>query len=183
MAAWRRKIINSAYGNILEVGIGVGANFSHYNKEKVHVTGVDFSAEMIKSAKKAASRYQIDTELIHADLDDLDFSPESFDCIVSTLTLCSYPDPVNTLNKFNSWCKNDGKILLLEHDLSHNPFWSLTLKAIDPIYSRIAGCHCNRNIQKIVENSKLEVELMERHWGGILYLIWAKPGLNPKETV
>lgn len=183
MAAWRRKIINSAYGNILEVGIGVGANFSHYNKEKVHVTGVDFSAEMIKSAKKAASRYQIDTELIHADLDDLDFSPESFDCIVSTLTLCSYPDPVNTLNKFNSWCKNDGKILLLEHGLSHNPFWSLTLKAIDPIYSRIAGCHCNRNIQKIVENSKLEVEQMERHWGGILYLIWAKPGLKPKETV
>ena len=79
--------------------------------------------------------YQIDTKLIHADLDDLDFSPESFDCIVSTLTLCSYPDPVNTLNKFNSWCKNDGKILLLEHGLSHNPFWPLTLKAIDPIYS------------------------------------------------
>nr|WP_270578474.1 methyltransferase domain-containing protein [Caldibacillus thermoamylovorans] len=52
MAAWRRKIINSANGNILEVGIGVGANFSHYNKEKVHVTGVDFSAKMIKSAKR-----------------------------------------------------------------------------------------------------------------------------------
>lgn len=38
MAARRRKIINSAYGNILEVGIGVGANFSHYNKEKVHIS-------------------------------------------------------------------------------------------------------------------------------------------------
>jgi len=64
MAARRRKIINSAYGNILEVGIGVGANFSHYNKEKVHVTGVDFSAEMIKSAKKGcipvSNRYRID---------------------------------------------------------------------------------------------------------------------------
>ncbi|MEI3614111.1 hypothetical protein [Pseudogracilibacillus sp. SO30301A] len=43
LSNWRRKLLKSAYGNVLEVGIGVGANFPFYNREKVHITGVDFS--------------------------------------------------------------------------------------------------------------------------------------------
>ncbi|MFD2043432.1 class I SAM-dependent methyltransferase [Ornithinibacillus salinisoli] len=173
--AWRNKLIQSANGKVLEVGVGVGANFRYYNKESVFLTCVDFSSEMIKSATQAAEYFKIDADFIQEDIETLSMEPNSFDCIVSTLSLCSYSDPVAALNKFNEWCRNDGTILLMEHGLSSNSLLSFTQKLIDPLYLKISGCHCNRDIQKIIEESKLQIHFSESYRSDILSLIWAKP--------
>ncbi|GGA81545.1 class I SAM-dependent methyltransferase [Ornithinibacillus halotolerans] len=176
LAKWRKKILASASGRVLEVGVGAGANFLYYNKAKVtEVIGVDFSSEMIKSAKKTALQTGIPANFIQQDVDKLDMDRESFDCIVSTLTLCSYPNPLQTLNNFNKWCKKDGYVLLLEHGLSTNPLLSVPQKLIDPLYRKVSGCHCNRDIMKLIEQSKLEIENVEHYWSGIFRLIWARP--------
>lgn len=175
LARLRNKIIKNAYGKVLEVGVGAGANFPYYDRNHVEVTGVDFSSKMIESAKKAASIFQVKADFIQEDIDELIVEDNSFDCIVSTLSLCSYPDPIATLNKFNSWCRRDGIILLMEHGLSSNRLLSFTQKLIDPLYTKISGCHCNRNIDMIIEKSDLQVETIERYWSDILYLIQARP--------
>lgn len=174
-AKWRKKIIKDAYGKVLEVGIGVGSNFPFYNKDQVEITGVDFSSEMIRIARQAAYDYQINADFIQSDVDELHVEPNSFDCIVSTLSLCSYPDPVLTVNRFNLWCKKDGMILLMEHGLSSNPLLSFTQHVIDPLYRKVSGCHCNRNIKKIIEQSEVQVVHIESYWSNIIKLIWAKP--------
>ncbi|WP_058307096.1 class I SAM-dependent methyltransferase [Gracilibacillus massiliensis] len=171
----RKKIIKNAYGKVLEVGVGAGANFPYYNKKNVEITAVDFSSEMIKSAKRAASTYQLKVEFIQNDVDKLLMEQNSYDCIVSTLSLCSYPEPIATLNKFNGWCRKDGSILLMEHGLSSNQFLSFAKKMIDPLHTKIAGCHCNRNIKKLIDESYLQVDHSERYWSDIVNLIWAKP--------
>lgn len=175
LARWRSRIIKNANGRVLEVGVGVGSNFPYYDKENVQVTGVDFSLEMIKRAKQAASDFHIYAEFLQEDVDELRFESNSFDCIVSTLSLCSYPEPVVTLSNFSNWCRKDGTILLMEHGLSSNPLLSYTQRVIDPLFQKISGCHCNRNILKIIEESKLQVERIESYWSDIMYLIWAKP--------
>ncbi|MBB2478874.1 class I SAM-dependent methyltransferase [Bacillus sp. APMAM] len=175
LAGLRNKIIKKAYGKVLEVGVGAGANFPYYDRNNVEVTGVDFSLEMIRSAKKAASIFQVKAEFIQEDIDELILEDNSFDCIVSTLSLCSYPEPILTLNRFNSWCREDGIILLMEHGLSSNPILSATQKIIDPLYTKISGCHCNRNINKIMEKSNLQVDQIERYWSDIIYLVQARP--------
>ncbi|QGH33869.1 methyltransferase domain-containing protein [Gracilibacillus salitolerans] len=175
LAGWRNKIIKNAYGKVLEVGVGAGANFPYYDRDNVEITGVDFSSEMIQSAKRAASHFQVNAEFIQEDIDELVLEDNSFDCIVSTLSLCSYPDPIVTLNKFNKWCRKDGIILLMEHGLSSNIFLSFGQKMIDPLHTKISGCHCNRNINMLIENSNLQVDHIERYWSDIIYLIWAKP--------
>lgn len=171
----RKKLIKDAYGKVLEVGVGAGANFPYYLRDKVDITGVDFSSEMIKSAKKTASDYQLNVNFIQEDIDELIFEDNSFDCIVSTLSLCCSPDPVATLNKFNSWCQEGGSILLMEHGLSSKPFFSLIQNVIDPIHTRISGCHCNRDFNEILKDSKLQVDNIERYWSDTVYLILAKP--------
>lgn len=178
LSNWRKKIIPSAYGNVLEVGVGAGANFPFYNKDNVHVTGVDFSAKMIEAAKKTTSHFQIKGKFIVSNVEKLCFEPNTFDCIVSTLTLCSYQNPIQMLNQFNSWCKKDGNVLLLEHGLSTNTFLSTTQKIIDPIFKRVSGCHCNRDIQKLLSKSHLDIIRLEKYWQDIIYLVWAKPGKN-----
>lgn len=175
LAGLRNKIIKKAYGKVLEVGVGAGANFPYYDRNNVEVTGVDFSFEMIKNAKRAASIFQVKAEFIQEDIDELILEDNSFDCIVSTLSLCSYPEPILTLNRFNSWCREDGIILLMEHGLSSNPILSVTQKMIDPLYTKISGCHCNRNINKIIEKSNLQVDQIERYWSDIIYLVQARP--------
>ncbi|MGP4108942.1 class I SAM-dependent methyltransferase [Virgibacillus sp. L01] len=174
-AGLRNKLIKNAYGKVLEVGVGAGANFSYYDQNNVEITGVDFSSEMIKSAKRTASNFQMKAVFVQEDIDELILEPNSFDCIVSTLSLCSYPDPIETLNKFNSWCRKDGAILLMEHGLSSNPLLSFAQKVIDPLHTKISGCHCNRNIDKIIGKSSLQVDQIERYWSDIIYLIRATP--------
>ncbi|SFL47221.1 Ubiquinone/menaquinone biosynthesis C-methylase UbiE [Gracilibacillus orientalis] len=178
LSTWRKKLINKAYGNVLEVGVGAGANFPYYTEETVQVTGVDFSSEMIKSAKQAASDYHFRAEFLQEDVDHLTLAPNSYDCIVSTLSLCSYAKPHELMNKFNDWCREDGIVLLMEHGLSSNLFLSYSQKILDPLFTKISGCHCNRDILKIVEKSDLQLINIETYWSGIVYMICAKPNKN-----
>lgn len=174
LVSWRRSLIGSAYGKVLEVGVGVGANFPYY-LSTIELTGVDLSSEMINSAKRESLRFQFQSNFINEDVDKLSFEANSFDCIVSTLTLCSYPNPVQTLKKFQKWCKKDGYILLMEHGLSSNRLLSITQKMIDPLYIKFSGCHCDRDIRKIANLSNLQIERLETYWSGILNVIWARP--------
>ncbi|WP_010529212.1 class I SAM-dependent methyltransferase [Lentibacillus jeotgali] len=172
---WRRPLLANAYGNILEVGVGIGANFPYYDRENIHVTGVDFSPEMIKNARQTASDYQINAELLQMDVEDLAFESDSFDCIVSTLTMCGYPNPTGLLNQFNNWCRKKGTILLMEHGISSNSVLSYAQKVADPLFKKAAGCHCDRNIMKIVEDSSLQIDYKNSYWTDIISLIWASP--------
>lgn len=176
LAKWRKKLLQHAYGDVLEVGIGTGANFNFYNRNTVSsVTGIDFSSEMLKIAKKIAHQLHINSQFIQVDVDELELEHNSYDCIVSTLTLCSYPNPIATLNKFNNWCRKDGIILLMEHGLSTNPILSFSQNMVNPIFKKIAGCHCNRNIQALIEQSNLHLEHTESYWKNIINLIRAQP--------
>lgn len=175
IAVWRKKLLQHTHGKILEVGIGTGSNFPYYPKKDIQITGIDFSSEMLKSARSLASQLNIQASFIQKDVENAKFKPNSFDCIVSTLSLCSYTQPIATLNKFSDWCKDDGQILLLEHGLSSKPLLSLSQRLVDPLFQMISGCHCNRNITKILEESNIEVLHTETYWSDIIYLIWARP--------
>lgn len=175
LARWRSEITKSAYGDVLEVGVGIGANFPYYDSEDVRLTGVDFSPDMLESAKQTASDCQINAELLQKDVEELQFEPDSFDCIVSTLTMCGYSNPTDILNRFNRWCRNNGRILLLEHGISSNALLSRVQKIADPLFQKTAGCHLDRDMLKIVEKSDLQIDYTARYWSDIVSLIWASP--------
>lgn len=172
---WRQKLIRSAKGKVLEVAVGAGANFPFYGPD-VKITAVDFSPEMLKKAKEAAQEYGIEAEFIQADIENLSFASDSFDTVVSTLSLCGYEDPIQVLNQFNRWCKKDGRILLMEHGISSNFVLASLQKALDPLAYRLVGCHQNRDIMHIIQSSKIVLEKTESYWTDMVHLIWAKPG-------
>ncbi|MBO0992622.1 class I SAM-dependent methyltransferase [Bacillus sp. SD088] len=173
--AFRQRIFQEAEGNVLEVAIGSGLNFPCYSKD-IELTGVDFSHEMLKTAERAAKDYPFQTTLVQKDVEMVEFDENSFDTIISSTSFCAYQEPVAVLNKFQKWCKPEGKILLLEHGISTNKFLAGMQKMVDPLALRVAGCHQNRNISAIVAKSNVEPIREERYLAGSLYLIWAKPG-------
>jgi ubiquinone/menaquinone biosynthesis C-methylase UbiE len=174
---WRRKLISAAKGKVLEVAVGAGANFPFYG-HGLEITAVDFSPEMLRKAKEAAAEYRLRADLILSDVERLDFPPESFDTVVSTLSLCSYEDPVRVLSRFNRWCKRDGRILLMEHGVSSAYPLAWLQKVLNPLAYRWVGCHQNRDIMDIIRSSGILVERAEHLWAGTIHLVWARPNPN-----
>jgi ubiquinone/menaquinone biosynthesis C-methylase UbiE len=171
---WRKQLLAFAKGKILEVSVGAGANFKFYPTD-ADVTAVDISAQMIDKAKDAARDSRINATLINSSVEDLRFETESFDTIVSTLSLCAYDDPVHVLKLFNDWCKKDGVVLLLEHGTSKYKLFHWLQNRFDNLQYRRIGCHANRKILQIVKDAGLKIKMCERKLFGIMYLIWAQP--------
>lgn len=171
---WREKLIRCAKGHVLEVGVGAGANFHFYPKD-VEVTAVDFSKEMLSRAKEAAAESGIQAEFTLSDVESLSFPDDSFDTIVSTLTFCGYEDPHRVLSNIQKWCKPGGQILLMEHGISSYRFVDRIQKMVDPLFKKMVGCHLKRDILQILEITNLNINKVERHMLGAVYLVWAAP--------
>ena len=173
---FRKELLSFSRGKILEVSAGAGANFRFY-PPGVSITAVDASPAMISKAIIAADDCGVKADFITSFVEDLAFHRENFDTIVSTLSLCSYDDPIKILNIFNLWCKKDGVILLLEHGASKYRFISWFQDRYDRFQYRRIGCHSNRDILDIVKRSDLEIKISKRRALGILYIIQASPGI------
>lgn len=172
--AWRERLIHYAKGEVLEVGVGAGANFPFYPKDVV-ITAVDFSKEMLNRAKEAAIECGVNAKFIQSDIESLDFPDHSFDTIVSTLTLCSYADPIAVLNKFNRWVRADGQILLMEHGISSNRIIRSLQLTLDPLFFKLVGCHQNRDLDQLFQLSRLDIFKSERYFMDMVHLVWARP--------
>ncbi|MGM7700171.1 class I SAM-dependent methyltransferase [Pseudalkalibacillus sp. Hm43] len=171
---YRKRIIPEASGKVLEVAVGTGLNFPYYN-EVEEVIGIDFSSKMLDSARKVTHLHSFPIQLQQADVEEVNFEENQFDTIVSTLSFCSYENPVTLLNRFNRWCKPGGQILMMEHGKCTNRVLAWGQKQLDPLAYKMIGCHQDREISRFVVESDLEVHKFERALAGFLYFIWAKP--------
>jgi ubiquinone/menaquinone biosynthesis C-methylase UbiE len=171
--AWRENLLRHARGKVLEVAVGAGNNFPFY-PEGVEVTAVDLSSAMLSKAREAAKECGVKARFIHSDVESLEFSPDSFDTIVSTLSLCSYDDPDTVLDQFSRWCKHDGQILLMEHGISPVRPLAWLQEKLDPFLLRTFGCHHNRDILSLVR-SRFSVTHHETRLLGMIHLIRARP--------
>src|SRR5699024_2653362 len=166
---FREQIFQEAEGKVLEVSIGSGLNFPFYNRN-IELIGLDFSKEMLKTARNAAKSYSFQTTFIQEDVESVELSPNSFDTIISSASLCAYQNPIYVLNNFQKWCKPEGKILLLEHGICTNKTIGWLQKLLNPLALNLTGCHQDRNITDIVKKSNLKLIREERHLAGYLYL-------------
>jgi len=171
---WRKNLLSYAKGGVLELAVGTGANFPFYPLD-VKITATDFSEAMLEKAQRAAKYHQLNVDFICSDIEEMNFSDHSFDTIVSTLSFCSYNNPLIVLDKINRWCKPDGTILFMEHGISSNLMVAAVQKALNPLLYRVYGCHHTRNILGLIQESDIKINTVESYWLNMVHLIWAKP--------
>lgn len=71
---------------VLDLGCGYGWHCAYAAEHgAAHVTGVDLSEKMLEVARQKASFPQV--EYLHAAIEDVDFPPESFDVVFSSLAI------------------------------------------------------------------------------------------------
>jgi len=139
---WREKLLSEAKGQVLEVGIGTGKNIPYY-PENIELTGIDFSPKMVEIAREKAKN-KSNIQLLEMDAEDMDFSDNSFDTVITSCVFCSVPNPVNGLKEIRRVCKNEGKILMLEHVRSEKKVIGGLMDVLNFIPLNIYGANINR---------------------------------------
>jgi len=172
----RKEVIGSARGKVLEVGVGTGKNLPFYRQD-CEVTGIDFSPQMLKRARRRAKKLDLQVNLRELDAQEMDFPADSFDTVVATCVFCSVPDPVQGLKEIRRVCKPDGQVILLEHVRSENLVLGKIMDILNPISLHMVGSNINRRTVENASRAGLNLESVQKKGGSnILKLIIASPG-------
>jgi ubiquinone/menaquinone biosynthesis C-methylase UbiE len=159
------------------VGCGYGINF-RYLTQATHITGIDFSPVMIEKARETARSSTVPVEVRLGDAEALDFPDRSFDTVISSLSICSFYDPIKALKEMRRVCKPDGQILLIEHGRSS---WEWLGRYQDnTVHQQIeqGGCRWNQEPQDLIKEAGLHILNADRTLLGIFHTMVVSPAKN-----
>jgi ubiquinone/menaquinone biosynthesis C-methylase UbiE len=168
----RRRVIEGARGDVLEVGVGTGRNLELYPQE-VRVTGIDISERMLDRARRRAASLGRDVDLQWGDVEALPYDDARFDTVTATCVFCSVEDPLKGLGEVRRVVKPDGEVRLLEHVRPRNPVLGRIFDWMSPITRRLMGPEMNRRTEETVRAAGLTIESVRRQ--GIWREIVARP--------
>ena len=172
----RRRLLQQASGRVLEIAIGTGRNLRYYPKA-CKITAVDFSLAMLRVAQSRTNRLGLDIEFLVMDAEALAFSEQSFDTVVSSLSLCTFPDPAAALREMAGVCRPNGCILLLEHGRSDVEWLGRWQDRRADRHAMALGCRWNREPLDLVRRAGLKLIAAQRTFFGIFHLLEAmRPG-------
>jgi ubiquinone/menaquinone biosynthesis C-methylase UbiE len=172
----RQSLLKRASAKVLEVAVGTGKNLKFYPSD-CRVIALDLSNEMLNVARKHAAKLSMDVWFLLGEAETLPFPDNSFDTVVSSLTSCTFPDPLAALGEMKRVCKPEGKILLLEHGRSNREWLGRFQDRMADRLAKQLGCHCNREPLELVRKGNLKVKEAQRFFFGVFHQIEAEPGL------
>jgi ubiquinone/menaquinone biosynthesis C-methylase UbiE len=168
-------LLRLASGKVLEVAVGTGKNLTYYPRN-CRIIALDRSTEMLKVAGNRATKLSVHVSLLTADAEALPFPDNSFDTVVSSLSTCTFPNPVAALEELARVCRTDGKILLLEHGRSGcEPLGRWQDRHADK-FAKPLGCHWNRDPLELVRQAGLKIDKSRRVFLGVFHQIEAEVG-------
>ena len=168
----RRRLLDRAAGEVLEVGVGTGLNLAYY-PEGVHVTGIDVSPRMLARAHDRAEASPATVDLEVGDVEALPFDDDRFDTVTATCVFCSVADPVQGLRELARTVQPNGRVLLLEHVRPRNRVLGALADLVSPLTRWLFGPAVNRRTERNVEAAGLEIVSIQRQ--GVWREIEARP--------
>ena len=165
ISAYRKKLLSSVKGKILEIGFGTGLNLESYPSWVNAITVIDPNPGMKKKALKRAARSGIKVGHHLLTAEKLPFENQTFDSVVSTFTLCSIPDVELALWEIHRVLNKDGRLYFLEHGLSPDPSVQKSQNRWTPWQKRFAdGCHLNRDMAAIISGAGFEFAELKKFY-------------------
>jgi len=151
IADQRRQLLAAAEGSILEIGFGTGLNLPCYPEGVRQITAVDPNVGMNRRAQRRIKQTGIEVEQRILNGERLPLSDDSFDCVVSTFTLCSIDKVDQAVAEVYRVLKPGGQFLFLEHGLSPDASvqkWQHRLNWMQILVGD--GCRLDRNMKLLV---------------------------------
>ena len=170
----RERLLRRASGKVLEVAVGTGKNLVYY-PQGCRIAAVDVSSAMLDVGRTRAAKLSVNVSFSLADAAALPFPDKTFDTVVSSLTTCTFPNPVAALQEMTRVCRTDGKILLLEHGRSDREWIGRLQDRRAERHAKQLGCHWNREPQELARQAGFKILEAHRCFFGIFHVIEAMP--------
>lgn len=160
-AEHRMRLVAEAKGEVLEVGAGTGRNLPEY-RAATKVVALEPDTAMRRRAERVARRADVPVEVVDGDALSLPFPDASFDTVVTSLVLCTIPDPARALAEAHRVLRPGGSLRFYEHVRSgeeklarRQDRWCRAWRWFG------RGCHPNRETVSLIEASGFAVRELD----------------------
>ena len=157
----RAALLGDLGGRVLEVGAGTGANLAFY-RQASEVVACEPDPAMRKRLAAKLAAAPVPVELSDAAAEALPFAGARFDVVVSTLVLCTVPDPAAALAEVARVLRPGGRLAFLEHVRAQGRLatWQ---DRLTPMQVWLAGgCHPNRDLEAAITAAGFTIGPLER---------------------
>jgi ubiquinone/menaquinone biosynthesis C-methylase UbiE len=162
LRAHREALLQTASGDVLEIGGGTGVNLDLYGPQ-ARLTVTEPEKPMVKRLEQRARKVGSQATVLRAPAEDLPFEDDSFDVAVSTLVLCTVDDQPRALGELRRVLRPGGRLLFIEHVRAEDPALAKWQDRLLPLNVRVAhGCHCNRRTLDTISSAGFEVTTLQR---------------------
>jgi SAM-dependent methyltransferase len=165
MRSRKQRVFTALPGEIVELGSGVGANF-RYLPPGTRVIAVEPNPAMHSRLRARAVRHKIELELHDVVGEQLDLPDASAEMVVSSLVLCTVPDPARVLAEIRRVLRPGGRYAFVEHvGAKGRP----VLRRVQRVVRRpwawmFEGCSCERDLADLIASAGFaSVDIEEYH--------------------
>ncbi|MEM8669576.1 MAG: methyltransferase domain-containing protein [Planctomycetota bacterium] len=146
-----------AGAKVLEVGVGTGLSLDAYPTHAA-VTGIDLSDAMLAEARDLITEKGWDhIEVKPGNAESLDFEDSSFDFVTSFHTISVVSKPQDMMSEVVRVCKPGGKILIVNHFRSENPFIARVVDKAGNITKRL-GWRTDLDLDEVMRELPLTMD-------------------------
>jgi ubiquinone/menaquinone biosynthesis C-methylase UbiE len=114
LAPYRERVIASAEGRVLEIGIGSGLNLPFYGPEVREIVGMEPAPQLIAMARQVAERMPMPVRFMEESAAAISLDSNTIDTVVTTWTLCTIPEADGALSEIRRVLKPSGRLLFVE---------------------------------------------------------------------
>jgi SAM-dependent methyltransferase len=158
----RQRVCAGLVGEVLELGFGSGLNLPHYPAAVTGVAAVEpsdtawrLAADRVAAATVPVRRSDVDGQALSA-------VDGSFDCALSSWTLCTIPDAAAALAEVRRVLRPGGTLHFVEHGLAPDERVRRWQRRLEPVQKRLlGGCHLTRPIVELITAAGFRVTAVE----------------------
>lgn len=158
---WRADLLSDLSGTVVELGAGTGANLALYPPSVERLVLTDPVPAMLRRLRARLAEVDpgIEVEVHRAAAASLPLADGEADAVVSTLVLCTVPDPDAVLVEVRRVLRPGGRLAFVEHvaadDRPERLRWQ---QRLDPLWPHVAGgCHLTRRTEAAIEGAGFTV--------------------------
>ena len=152
-----------AQGRVLEIGVGSGANFPHYDSTRVSkLYALEPNLRMIQLATRRARQTRLDIEFLDLPGERIPLEDDAVDTVVSTFTLCTIPGIVEAIRGIARVLKPDGKLVFFELGFAPDPQVQRWQKRLEPVTRWLfQGLYLTRDIPYLITQGGFYIDQVE----------------------
>ena len=161
----RARVCAGLAGDVVELGFGSGLNVPFYPATVSAVAAVEPSDLAWKLARERVAASPVKVQRSGLDGQALELEDDSFDCALSTWTMCTIPDLEAALSEVRRVLRPGGTLHFVEHGLAPDESVVRWQHRLEPLQKRVfGGCHITRQIVELVEGAGFTIREVDRFY-------------------